>query len=144
MPLCCLIQHRALFSALHWLMLCNDKVLISIKNLKDIQLFSSGEAAADSSAVLPSWGEVAAITPKLLHITGEPSFSSTFSSRSWKVKLLHKRKKSSVLFFYLIGNTMSSLLSADDLSGLGIVIIFDTILLWKSVYLLLSVGGRWF
>lgn len=36
-----------------------DKVLISIKNLKDTQLFSPGEAAAataDSSAALPSLG----------------------------------------------------------------------------------------
>lgn len=39
---------------------CSDKVLISIKNLKDTQLFSPGEtaaaAAADSSAALPSLG----------------------------------------------------------------------------------------
>lgn len=77
----------------------HDKVLISIKNLEDAQLFSSGEAAADSSAALPSWGEVAAISPKLLQITAEPSFSSTSSSRSWEVKLLHKKMKSSALLF---------------------------------------------
>lgn len=38
---------------------CSDKVLISIKNLKDTQLFSPGEAAAvaaDSSAALLSLG----------------------------------------------------------------------------------------
>lgn len=37
---------------------CTDKVLISIKNFKDTQLFSPGEAAAaaDSSAALPSLG----------------------------------------------------------------------------------------
>lgn len=101
-PLRRLIQHRALLNTLHWVMHCNDKVLISIKNLKDIQLFSSGEAAADSSAALPSWDEVAAISPKLLQITRRQSFSSTSSSRSWKVKLLHKKMKSSPLFRYLI------------------------------------------
>lgn len=62
---------------------------------------------------------MAAVTPVLLHVSEGPSFSSASSSRSWRVKLFHKRMKSSALFFFfanILLNECSTtfLLFADD------------------------------